>query len=465
LVYAFIIVVLSLNYKSFNRASDPINVKKGFVVVSISFILVLLNASLDIFILKNQYKNIHGFSDAFIKSIKLLFYMDTVILEPKTKIAKIYGDSIITVNWVCILSAVFLLLKPIVYKSIVVKFEKKKIRNYLLKYGHNPISYLSIEDDKKYYFSSDLEGFIAYKVCAGVAVCLGDPVCDKKDVMMLLGEFTVFCKENELGICFCSVTKEFLYEFEKLGYKFIKLGEEAMFKLDSYEISGKKGAKIRASINHATKKGISILEYKPLLEKNKNIEEQLTDISKEWLKMKKSSELSFTLGSLSLESPMDRRYFIAIDENGKIQGFVVFVPFLKNKGYYADVTRRRKEAPRGIMEKITITAFETMKLEGVEWGSLGMAPLANVKETKNGITANILDFVYEHMNQFYGFKSLYQYKKKYFPTHWEPRFFIYYSSVLTPKIIYAMLKAQNPKGIRDFVLSKIKTSVSDFNNI
>jgi phosphatidylglycerol lysyltransferase len=38
----------------------------------------------------------------------------------------------------------------------------------LKEYGYNPISYVSLEDDKKYYFEKDVEGVIAYVATAGV---------------------------------------------------------------------------------------------------------------------------------------------------------------------------------------------------------------------------------------------------------------------------------------------------------
>ncbi|MDK2919570.1 MAG: phosphatidylglycerol lysyltransferase [Candidatus Petromonas sp.] len=155
------------------------------------------------------------------------------------------------------------------------------------------------------------------------------------------------------------------------------------------------------------------------------------EVSQEWLSFKKSGELSFMLGIIALDNPMDRRYFVAVDSENTVQGFVVFVPFQGGNGFYADVTRRRKNTPMGVMEKIIITVFETMKSEGVKWGSLGLAPLANVRESEQckPIIGLVLEFIYEHLNNFYGFKTLHQYKKKYGPTLWESRFLAYYPAV------------------------------------
>ena len=108
------------------------------------------------------------------------------------------------------------------------------------------------------------------------------------------------------------------------------------------------------------------------------------------------------------------------------------------------------------MEKITIEAFMKMKSEGVEWGTLGLAPLVNVAED-GGIAGKLFEFVYEKLNSFYGFKGLYHYKKKYGSTKWENRYIVYYPKLFSPKIAYSIIKAQNPKGVGDFLLIQLKS--------
>ena len=458
LLEIFILIVLLINYRDFDKESDPINFKKGIAIASISLFLVIINSAIDIFLLKSEYKNVISFYDAFIKSIQLLFYMDKSVVEPHTRIGKLYVESIITINWVCIIISISLLLKPLIYQKVISNRDRQRVRELLNKYGKNPISYVAIEKDKKYYFSNNTDGVIAYVISNGVAVCAADPICNSENILILLSEFVTYCRQNDLNICFCQTSEDYCYEFRKMGFGIVKYGEEAMFKLDEYSIAGKKAAKVRQAINNANRLNIQVSEYKILEKRDYDIEKEIMEVSKEWLSIKKSGELSFMLGSIGLDNPMDKRYFVAFDENKKMLGFIVFVPFNGGKGYYADVTRRRKDAPIGIMEKIIINSFEIMKAEGVEYGSLGLAPLANVVEgdEKKPVVAKLLDFIYERLNQFYGFKTLHQYKKKYGPTSWESKYLVYYPPVFTPKIAYGILKATNPKGAKDYIFTQIK---------
>lgn len=448
--------------RDFKRNADPIKLKWGIMIAVVSFLIVLMNSAFGMYMMRGHFRDIDSFSDAFYKSLQLLYFMDLSHVAARNRSALLFARSSIVLNWACLISALILVLKPLVYEPIVSNYDKEKARQFLKKYGQNPIDYVDMENDKKYFFGSESQGFIAYIVVGGVAVCSGDPVCSEDDIIMLISEFITFCKQNELAICFCQVMPYTLKYFKEMKFGTAKYGEEAMFDLETYTIKGSKAAKIRQSLNHAVKMGISVFEYKPKAIRNSSIEEQIMSVSNEWLEMKKSSELSFMLGSVSLENPMDRRYFVAVDKENNVQGFIVFVPFLGGKGYYADVTRRRIDAPPGVMESITINAFDAMKKEGVKYGSLGLAPLYNVEnnnETKNKVD-NLLNYVYEHMNGFYGFKTLYQYKKKYAPTDWNPRYLVYYPNVFTPKIAYSIVAAQNSRGVKDYLLNRVRNRIA-----
>ena len=451
-----VIIILIVNYQSFKRASDPISLRNGIILSLIVVAIIVLNTCITIYVLKIKKSTVNGVYDAVFSTLKMLFLIDPSVLGDVSKIEIVFAKSEIAINWIGIIAALIFILKPLVYQPIVTGFDREKVRKLLKKYGYNPISYVSIQHDKKYYFGKEVEGVIAYVIAAGVAVCAGDPICSDKNMPLFFTEFITYCKQNDFDICFCHTLEKHIPLYTQFGFGNTKCGEEAMFDLETYNLSGAKAAKIRNAINHATALGIKVTEYRPLQHRDKRIEHQIYAISKQWLDNKKSSELSFMLGTTSLDNPMDRRYFVAYDREESMLGFIVFSPFACGQGYYADVTRRKINASLGVMEKITIEAFRKMKLEGIKWGSLGLAPLANVAEDGK-MTGKLLEFVYEKLNNFYGFKALHHYKKKYGCTAWEPRYFVYYPKILTPKIAYSIIKAHNPKGVSDFILIQLKS--------
>ena len=297
---------------------------------------------------------------------------------------------------------------------------------------------------------------IAYVIASGVAVCAGDPICSDENMPVFIVEFIIYCKQNELDICLIQTLEKHIPLYTQLGFGNTKYGEEAMFNLETYNLAGGKAAKIRNAINHASALGIVVSEYTPLESRDRSVENQIHEVSKEWLTSKKSSELSFMLGSISLDNPLDRRYFTAYDNSNNLLGFIVFTPFCGGRGYMADVTRRRNKAPIGVMEMIVIKAFDKMKSEGVLFGSLGLAPLVNSGDD-GGLVGKTLKFVYENLNNLYGFKALHHYKKKYGPSSWDTRYLVYYPKLFTPKIAYSIIKSQNPKGVSDYILIQLKS--------
>ena len=210
------------------------------------------------------------------------------------------------------------------------------------------------------------------------------------------------------------------------------------------------------NINHATKAGVTVHEYKVLEKRDPALEAEFDRITNEWLEGKKSGMLQFTMGTVGLENPMDKRYFYAVNADGKMVAFIVFVPFLGKNGYMADVTRHGKDAPSGVMETIIYEAFQVFKEEGIGYGSLGVAPLAGLSAESKNPMERLLQFIYDHLNACYGFRDLYRAKEKYSPTEWVPSYYAYLPKYPTPSMLYAAVEIQNPHGIRGYILTLLK---------
>lgn len=454
-------VLLLALHRSFTRNANPITLRRGILLALLSLMLVLLSTCLGLFAMRRHFTGIGSFFDAFYQSIRLFVLMDISVAKPTNIHALIFVRSAVGLYWAGLIVSLVFILKPLVYQPIVSSRDRARVRELLRQYGRNSISYVDVEPDKTYFFSETVEGFIAYVVETGTAVCVGDPVCGKEDFSVLLGEFRHFCRENDLDICFCQASEEWLHLYKSMGFGAAKCGEEAAFDLTSYNIDGPETAKIRRDVRSAARKGVTVEEYRPQSSRDAALEQEIQAVSQEWLSQKKSSELSFLLGSVGLEDPLDRRYFIAREHTGRVCAFVVFLPFVD--GYYADVTRRRRDTPAGVMESITLAAFDTFRKEGVRWGSMGVAPLSNTKtDTQSPRVAALLAYVFEHANGFYAFKSLYQYKKKYNPTLWKSHYFAYYPARFTPQLSYALVKAQNRGGVQDFLLNRAKHLAARF---
>jgi phosphatidylglycerol lysyltransferase len=73
----------------------------------------------------------------------------------------------------------------------------------------------------------------------------------------------------------------------------------------------------------------------------------------------------------------------------------------------------------------------------------GAVPLANTDERG---TASPHDrgvkLIFEHVSSIYGYRSLYQYKKKFAPA-WEPRYLVFPRPDYLPRIAYALVRVHD----------------------
>lgn len=389
-------------------------------------------------------------ADSFAQGIGMIFGMGDL----PASMADRHGTEFVLFwfSWGCILAAILCALRPWLQKQAHGAQEIHHARTLLNLYS----PYLALEDDKCLYFGHSVDGVLPYGTVGDTIVVNGDPVCKDEDFPALLAEFREFCQNSAHNIFFLGLTDYYLSEYEKQGFGLVKSGEEARFKLSDYEISGKKGAKMRMNINHATKAGITVHEYKVLEKRDPALDREFYRITDEWLEGKKSGMLQFTMGTVGLDDPMDKRYFYALNSDGKMVAFIVFVPFLGKNGYMADVTRHGKDAPSGVMETIIYEAFQVFKEEGIGYGSLGVAPLAGLNAESKNPMERLLQFIYDHLNACYGFRDLYRAKEKYSPTEWVPSYYAYLPKYPTPSMLYAAVEIQNPHGIRGYILTLLK---------
>ena len=103
----------------------------------------------------------------------------------------------------------------------------------------------------------------------------------------------------------------------------------------------------------------------------------------------------------------------------------------------------------------TIEHFFYHIFKGIEYGSLGVAPLAGLDtKSKNPM---------EHLLRF-GYRDLYQATKKYSPAEWVPSYYAYLPKYPTPSMLYAAVEIQNPHGIRGYIMTILKGELKRLKN-
>ncbi len=320
-----------------------------------------------------------------------------------------------------------------------------KLDSWVQRYGASSNSYVLLEGPKSYFTSPGVDGFLAYQLSAGVALIAGDPVCAPQQAHRLVHDFT---RAIRRPVGAYQVSPSMLDAFRQEGFADVQIGKEAIFDLDRFTLAGGQMELVRAATNKARRAGVVVSEHQPFASGAEVINKELREISAEWLKGKGNHEMGFVLGSMNLDHPSAKRYFIARSKNGtgRIEGFIVCEPIYGRSGYYLDVTRRRPDAVRGTMELLTAQILRLLREEGYHMASMGLAPLALLDDEdleNHPVLARLMRLVYERVNVNYDFKLLYRYKAKYHPHTWEPRYFCFNQRRLSLNMLYAVIQVRN----------------------
>jgi phosphatidylglycerol lysyltransferase len=339
-----------------------------------------------------------------------------------------------------------------------------KLDSWIRRYGASSTSYVLLEGHKSYFTTDHVDGFLAYQISGGIPLIAGDPVCAPEQSQQLVHDFAAAMR-RPVGAY--QISPVMLEAFRREGFNDVQVGKEAIFMLDRFTLAGGEMELVRAATNKARREGVVFSEHYPFAKGASVVNDELGTISEEWLEGKGHHELGFLLGSLGLERPSAKRYFIARSgmDQGRIEGFIVCEPIYGRNGYYLDVTRRRSDAVRGTMELLTTEIFRSLRAEGYEMVSMGLAPLALLDDPDlldHPVLSRLMRLVYQRFNTSYDFKLLYRYKAKYHPHAWESRYFCFNQRSLSIGMLYALIQVRNTFNIEGFFSArgfqdKIKT--------
>src|SRR5512146_1080521 len=117
----------------------------------------------------------------------------------------------------------------------------------------------------------------------------------------------------------------------------------------------------------------------------------------------------------------------------------------------------RARARAGVNELLFREALLAMRAVGARLVTLGAAPLAGLdkEEPQRPWIHRVLRFAYEHLDAFYHFQTLSGYKAKYAPHWWEPKYLVFHPRRLRARVLFAVLKAYDPRGATRLVLSRL----------
>ncbi|MGB9792724.1 MAG: phosphatidylglycerol lysyltransferase domain-containing protein [Thermacetogeniaceae bacterium] len=452
----FSILVLLLALRSeFTAASDPPSVRHGLAILAGGILFTYLYGLAGFYLLDRHFHQQFCISEASHQTIAFLTWLNTPELAHPNRLARWFLDSLALIQFGTLLYGLGKVLQPVVYRHTVLAAERKRAAAIVTKHGRSSLAHLTLLPDKLYHFSRSGDSFVAYTLVGNVAVVLGDPVGPDDDIPRLVGEFTDLCAKNDWYPAFYQTLPDHLPVYLEHGYKILKIGEEAIVDLASFSLSGRSRKSLRQTVKRLERKGYQAELLLPPLS-DETIRE-LKEVSDHWLRRKKGGEKRFSLGWFDTEYLRSCPVMVVRDAQETIQAFANIIPEYQRMEGTIDLMRYREE-DKGLVDFMFVHLIEHFKKEGYTTFNLGLCPLANVGGQPGAtLQERAVHFFYEHFNQIYSFKGLRQFKEKYAPT-WEPRYLVYPSPLVLPKIALAIVSANAGGSLWSYLQAWRKTA-------
>ena len=328
-------------------------------------------------------------------------------------------------------------------------------RDALHRHGGSTLSWMTTWPENRYLRHGTDGGVTAYRVHAGVAVALGDPIVAPADRAAALEDFRAMAERAGWVPCLFSTTAELAEQARADGWRTLQVAEDTLIDLDGLEFKGKPWQNVRSAFNRAGKAGITHRMVR-LDEEPRAVVAQVRAISEEWVGDKGLPEMGFTLGGVEEALDPEVGTELAVDAEGTIHGVTSWLPVYGPGGvvvgWTLDVMRRRQDGFRAVVEYLIASACLTFQEEGAQFLSLSGAPLARTEEAEG---ADVLDRVLDRMGAllepYYGFRSLHQFKAKFQPRY-APMFLVHRDEADLPRVGLGIGRAYLPDaGGRDLV--------------
>lgn len=317
------------------------------------------------------------------------------------------------------ITATWSLLRPAPVRDQLPDAEETRRAAEIVRGQSDPGANLVRMGDKRILFSDDGRGFVMYARQGSSWIALFDPVGPLDLWPTLIWRFVEMARAAGGRAVFYETTPEQLALYADAGLRFYKLGEEARVDLAAFTLQGGARSGQRNLLRRGPKEGLSVDILPP--EAVPPLLDQLRSISDSWLAARGGSEKGFSLGAFDDKFVLDSR--VAVMRQGEdIIAFATLLATDTGAEVAVDLMRHRESIHNIAMEFLFIRLCEILKAEGVQWFSLGMAPLSGLSSSEAAPSwQRIGAALFEQGVPSYNFKGLRSFKDKLKPV-WRPRY-------------------------------------------
>jgi lysylphosphatidylglycerol synthetase-like protein (DUF2156 family) len=310
----------------------------------------------------------------------------------------------------------------------------------------DPLAPFAMQAGKCYQFSADGTAALAYRTRIGYAVVSGDPIGDETQFPQLIAEFVAHCQAHgwRMVVLGCSERRLQLWsDREMLGtsLRAIPIGRDVVIDVADFAMSGRKFRNLRQAVQRTHNCGITteIVGEQDLSDRQVA---ELADV----LQASPSGARADRGFCMSLDGVLEGRFpdiqlIVARDRSGRAQGFHRYATAGGGSEVTLDVPWRRRGAPNGIDERLSVDMINAAKESGAQRLSLSFAAFPELfDEQDRGRMHHAFYWLVHRLDLLIALESLYRYLRKFHSTG-ERRYVLASLRQLVP-LIYVLLSLE-----------------------
>jgi lysylphosphatidylglycerol synthetase-like protein (DUF2156 family) len=283
----------------------------------------------------------------------------------------------------------------------------------------DPLAPFAMQAGKCYHFSADGTAALAYRTRVGYAVVSGDPIGDEAQFPQLVADFAALCHTRgwRLVVLCCSERRIELWSDPAVlgqALRAIPIGRDVVIDVSSFEMVGRTFRNLRQAVKRTHNCGITT----EIVAERELDDERLAELT-EVVRASPSGAHTERGFSMNLDGALEGRYpgillIIARDAQGRVQGFHRYAVAGDGSDVTLDVPWRRRGAPNGIDERLSVDMISAAKDAGAERLSLAFAAFPEIFDEKHRNRTQTVFYLLIHLlNPLIALESLYRYLRKF----------------------------------------------------
>ena len=302
LVNLALIAFLLLHRRYFVVESDPRSIRSALIICPLLALALLIFGTIRLHALHKHTLGDHTWPACAQTACELVFVHHTNTQLALTSHSRDLFTVLRVGGTTIALVGLFLILRPVLLRRRTRFEHREMVRKLIVLHGNDPLDPYALLSDKRYFFTASGRGVVPYVLSGNMAIALARS--DRSFRRTPAGHLRVrthFCRYKDWEPVFYEVTEEMLPHYEQAGFSVFKIGEEARLRADEFHLKGRDYQNLRTACNTARKQNIGFRWYDATLGIDEALEDQLAEISRQWLEGKNAREMTFDMGSYCLE--------------------------------------------------------------------------------------------------------------------------------------------------------------------